>query len=371
MRQIDSLFYELIRVAIGTQDSLSRLPQASEWGKLYKMAQKQSLVGVCFAGLQRLRADADEGFARIGISEEVYYDWLGNTFMIQQKNGMMDKYTKDALAFVRNKDVPCQVLKGQGIAKLYTSTGSPQGKSLAELRQSGDIDVWIRGGKDKAFALSKEVLGKVKGLTNYHIHFPIYKDAEIELHFKPSFLSSPIRNRKFLKFCKLYEPYVGCNDEPSLEFNRIYILLHCYRHLCGHGVGMRQLLDYYYVLLQGFTEEEKADSMKWISALGMKKFAEAMMWFMQNIFGLEAKYLLCSLNEDAGRFLLNEVMHSGNMGHGEDRFDGKIGRNAMSRYLYNLKRDLRLLQFCPYEALWDPFYNVYQFVWCKVQNKKS
>lgn len=42
------MLFELIRVAIG---------------KLYNASKKKSLVGVCFAALQRLGADADEGFA--------------------------------------------------------------------------------------------------------------------------------------------------------------------------------------------------------------------------------------------------------------------------------------------------------------------
>lgn len=49
MSEIYNLFFELIRVAIGTQESLSRLLSACEWGELYKAAKKQSLIGVCFA----------------------------------------------------------------------------------------------------------------------------------------------------------------------------------------------------------------------------------------------------------------------------------------------------------------------------------
>ena len=57
---MNELFFELIRVAIGTQEGLSRLPSQKEWKALYDMAKKQSLVGVCFAALQRLGADAHE-----------------------------------------------------------------------------------------------------------------------------------------------------------------------------------------------------------------------------------------------------------------------------------------------------------------------
>lgn len=54
MDQIDNLFFELLRVAIGTQESLSHVPSVREWEELYHIAQKQALIGICFAGLQKL-----------------------------------------------------------------------------------------------------------------------------------------------------------------------------------------------------------------------------------------------------------------------------------------------------------------------------
>lgn len=57
---MNKLFYELIRVAIGTQATLSRLPSETEWEELFEMAEKQSLIGVCFDGIHVLGADLDE-----------------------------------------------------------------------------------------------------------------------------------------------------------------------------------------------------------------------------------------------------------------------------------------------------------------------
>lgn len=359
---MQKLFFELIRVAIGNADKLSRTPSVKEWQALYHIAEKQSLIGVCFAGLQRLGADSDDGFNRIGMMEYQYLVWMGMAGKIHQTNELMNMRTNDALRFFRERGFYAQVLKGQGIAKLYNS--------LSELRQTGDIDIWVNGGKKKVFELSRTIFGRVEGVTNYHIHFHLFDDVELELHFKPSFFSSPLRNWRFLSFCKKYQPSDSITDEPSLAFNRIYILLHCYRHLCGHGIGMRQLLDYYFVLKQGFTEKEREYTMYWVKLLGMKRFTEAVMWIMKEVFGLEERYCLCCPNESVGQFLLNEVMHSGNMGHGEDRFDGKISSSAIARYWYNLKRDIRLIQICPHEALWDPVFNVWQFFWCKFQKTK-
>lgn len=44
---MEELFFELIRVAIGTEICLTHFPTANEWGKLYEAAKKQSLLGVC------------------------------------------------------------------------------------------------------------------------------------------------------------------------------------------------------------------------------------------------------------------------------------------------------------------------------------
>lgn len=359
---IEQLFFELIRIAIGTETCLSRQPFATEWQMLYDMAKKQSLVGVCFAALQRLGANADEGFTRIGISESLYLTWMGMAAKIQQKNEQMDGCTNEVLTHFRKEGFNCTSLKGQGIAKLY---GSLQG-----LRQSGDVDVWVAGERKTLYEHSMKKFGKLEGLTYHHIHYPMYDDLEVETHVWPSFLSSPLRNRRLQEFCKMFEPTDGCEDTPSLAFNRVFILLHCYQHFTRRGVGMRQILDYYFVLLQGFTEEEKIQSMYWIERLGMKRFVEAMMWMMKEIFGLEEKYLLCDPNEEYGRFLLDEVMQTGNMGHADERVDHKQLQSALGRYLFNLKRDIKIIKICPYEALWEPMWGIYQFTWCKLTQLK-
>lgn len=356
------LFFELIRVSIGTQKHLSRIPAEREWEKIYKLAEKQSLLGVCFVGLQKLGADADEGFVRIGMSEMLYLAWMGMAAKIQQRNEQMDGHTQEVLAHFRKEGFPCQVLKGQGIASLYNS--------LQGLRQSGDVDVWVARGRKQLYEHSLKMFGKLEGLTYHHIHYPMYEDPEVEAHVWPSFLSSPLRNKRLKEFCKMYEPMDGGEDTPSLAFNRVFIMLHCYQHFTRRGVGMRQILDYFFVLLKGFTEEEKTESMKWISALGMKRFAKAMMWVMKEVYGLDEQNLLCDPNEKYGRFLLDEVMETGNMGYADRRVNKRRLQSAGGRYLNNLKRDIRIVKICPHEAIWEPLWGIYQFAWCKLTKMK-
>ena len=57
MNDINNIFFELIRVAIGNAGCLSHTPTAAEWNVLYAMAKEQSLVGICFAGVQRQQSN--------------------------------------------------------------------------------------------------------------------------------------------------------------------------------------------------------------------------------------------------------------------------------------------------------------------------
>lgn len=350
----DNLSLSLIRVSIGTTDKLLYTPTKEEWQMLYEHSMKQTLVGFCFNGVQRIYKNRHE--QAVNLSTELRMRWLGLTVSIQKRNEVMNLYTSKTLQFFRERGFPCQVLKGQGIALLYGS--------LAQYRQSGDIDVWLTGGRNKVYALSNKVFGKITGANYHHIHFPMYDKVEIEAHIYPSFLSSPFRNRNLHRFCRIYQPYEGCDDYPSLAFNRVFILLHCYRHLCGHGVGMRQLMDYYYVLNKGFTEEERKETLFWCRKLGMRGFVKATMWLMKNIFGLTDEFLLCEPDEKEGRFLLNEIMHTGNMGKSDTRF--QWGQStAFSRFIANQKRNIHLLTHYPYEVCWSPFFSIVRFAWLK------
>lgn len=373
---MNNLFYELIQVSLGNLDTLSRTPLKEEWEELYRIAKKQAIVGICYAGVLKLKQMEDSSVT-VNLDRRLFVRWVGMANKIQGKSAKMNEATSRALEFFRSKDFACQVLKGQGIASLYKDTRKVEAcEDLTTLRQSGDVDVWVAGGRKRLYDLSLKCFGRLEGLTYHHIHFPMFKTVEVEAHSYPSFLSSPFRLKRLKEFCKLHEPKDGGSDYSSLEFNRVYILLHCYQHFVRRGVGVRQLLDYYFVLLHSGLENTdasgvmcdnyKVQSMKWIERLGMKRFAEATMWMMNEVFGLDKQYLLCEPNEEYGRFLLDEVMQTGNMGHTDERVDKKQYETAGGRYMSNLRRDARIVKICPHEALWEPIWGVYQFGWCKI-----
>ena len=132
------LFFELIQVAIGRKTCLSHTLTAKEWETLYRLAESQAVLGICFVGVKRTKE------IQTGMPGLLFLQWLAMAATIQQRNEDMDKKTAEVCALLNNAGLDCAVLKGQGVAELYGSTN----ETLGILRQSGDIDVWVKGGFD-------------------------------------------------------------------------------------------------------------------------------------------------------------------------------------------------------------------------------
>lgn len=374
---IDSLFHQLIRVSIGTQKCLSRIPTEREWGKLYMLAKKQSLIGICFAGLQQLVADANDGFVSIGMSEALYLTWMGMTAEIQSRGEVMNRQCIDLQRILLEDGFRSCILKGQGVAALYnmnhghnTDSGNIEGLcpevSLGLLRQTGDIDIWLwcegtlqkRRSKIIKYALRHSPEAKA---FVHHIDCKVYGDTETELHYLPSWFHSPVTHHRFVKWCESQAEEqmnhkMGDMTVPTISFNSVYLLIHIYRHLFQEGIGLRQLLDYYWVL-KSSEEVNKDVWMKTIVSFRMKKFASAVMWIEQAVFGLDNDHLLCEPDSGEGVKLLNEIMEGGNFGQYDRRNDYKH-RNMLGQGLKNIRRNSRFLFHYPSEVLWSPIWKI-------------
>lgn len=106
----------------------------------------------------------------------------------------------------------------------------------------------------------------------------------------------------------------------SANFNFFYILLYTYQYLLYEGVGLRQLLDYYFVL-KNAPKLLYSESMVAVRKLGMERFARSVMWIMQEVFGLDTEHLLCELDEKEGYYILEQIMEGGNFGHHDELLD--------------------------------------------------
>ena len=164
-------------------------------------------------------------------------------------------------------------------------------------------------------------------------------------------------------------------------------MTHIYRHLFDEGVGLRQLLDYYFVLRalhieqgsladrtqsmtqwaegMGMSVRSNAEILHTLSCFGMKRFASAVMYVLQTVFAMPNEYFISQPNEKEGKFLLNEIMQAGNFGKYDDRI--KHGGTKSQHAWEKTKHNLRLLTHYPEEVLWEPFFRVYHWLWRKLE----
>lgn len=350
---MQDLLFELIQVAIGRKNSLSYTPTAKEWGKVYRVAESQAILGICFAGVKRLQ---ETGYS---VPAPLFMQWLAMAAKIQQRNGDMDQKTAEVWALLNKAGLDCAVLKGQGVAELYEIRNEELGirnDSLGMLRQSGDIDVWVKGG----FDVVNDFVQKTRPTDDiaYHrFHYDMYADTEVELHHRPTLMRNLFDDRRLQQWCDSFDADTFVMTEkgfavPSLEFNRIFILTHIYRHFLFEGIGLRQLMDYYFVL-----RTRNLDLNKLLVELSLRRFAAAVMWVMGHVFGLEREYMLCEPDEKEGRFILDEIMQTGNFGYGDSRYKRHSKLKRMT------KHGLHLLIHYPSEVLWTPVWLVYHKVW--------
>lgn len=410
---LNSIFYQLIQVAIGTRNCLSHTPSADEWGELYAMAKKQSLVGVSFAGVQRLQqqrqAPTSTGSAQ---AEMLYLTWMGMAAKIQQRNEVVNRQCCELTEKFRKDGFDVVVLKGQSCAKRYKvspshSTSSGQASSgtdsfngfqkvsdLSLLRQSGDIDAWVSGSREeiKDYITKNYHVGEV--IYN-HAHMEVFSDTEVEVHFTPSWLYSPVRNKRLQEWFSNYKvsgstgsPTGGFSFDsaistslntsqepsgfksPSVEFDLVYLILHAYRHLMHEGLGLRQVMDYYFVLLEASTKGLSGlrvqEVQKDIRNFGLMRFAGAMMYVIKTVFYGHANdnaddnfFLGIEPDEKRGKRLLAEIMRGGNMGRG----DGRTGKST-SRVGYfweHVSRQWSFMRDYPNEVLWSPLWKAWHY----------
>ena len=501
MNVVNDLFFELLQVAIGNRQSLSRVPTPEDWEEIYEMSKKQSVAGIAFAGVERLPQEQMPPGKRIR-------QWAVKAEKIREHNVKVSEDCRVISRFFEENGFDCVILKGQGNFAYYPEW-------LQGLRSAGDIDVWCwpkgnandtqseiatkrgyattktkrpsdyendskdnKDNKDNielarsAFEpasatsdLNLELLNQRSVLNSlnhpvraviefclskkrgeyvyYHnLDFPVLKATPVEVHYRPTWLYNPFRNRVLQRWFRQFTvhnsrlasvaPAVRPITQftvydgykiPSVEFNVVFQLLHLYKHIFEEGIGLRQLLDYYFVVqnindndtqaepatirehgslrygASAYDNEDKVQGTKYkvqecknllnqraeasdlnplnpstielITKLGLKEFAGAVMYVMREVFALPEERMLCRPDEKRGRKLLEEIMIGGNFGKFDDRYNwaettsGSMDYRGASYAVARLRHNFQFLKDYPSEVLWEPVFRVYHWVWRK------
>ena len=257
------------------------------------------------------------------------------------------------------------------------SMGGQVSSDLSFLRQSGDIDVWVKNRSVMELDAYVKELGLKPHTTAAHVSYEDKDGVEIELHADPAFFRSFRNDRKLVQWFNdskglIVENQLGFSI-PCVEFNLVYMMVHMYHHVLFEGLGLRQLMDYYFVLLDYKTKTIKKTDGSVLSVLdsfGMNRFTTGIMWIMKEVFALEDGYLICEANEKYGRLILEDVMSGGNFGHHDEKNNGLHGGTAVGRSLNGLRRNMKFFALGPWEVLSSPMWSLWHFFWRKKRGFK-
>ena len=381
MLKQQKIFFDFLQFCIGTVVEIPALVKNADWDVLYAIAKKQALIGVLFHGIKRLPKE-------LAPATGLLMQWMGMAQNIRQQNIRL--FIDSAKVCKNFKQVGFRncILKGQGNALLYPDP---------YMRTSGDIDIYLDGGRNRVMQYINKVCPN-QVMRYHHVDFPVMKTA-IEVHFTPSYMFFPVHNRRMQKWFKkvmdlqcsnivtLPDGY-GEITVPTTSFNVIYILSHLYRHVFTEGIGLRQLLDYYFVLVKWHTDlTNLTDSNKSLPQmtqintdldalqrelkyLGLWQFAGAVMYVLHETLGLPREKMIAPINVNEGRFLLAEIMQGGNFGQYDTRLGSKENEGKLHRYLRMSLRNLRFVKHYPTEALSEPLFRTWFALWKKIHGMR-
>ena len=461
------LEFEFIQVAMGLRERLSAVPSVHEWQVLFEFCKRQSLLGVGFAAVEKLHEVGVECPADIRLK------WYGYALKIERMNEKLNMQCGEITKRYEHDGLRCCILKGQGNLLNYP-------ESLRMRRTPGDIDLWCitpPSGLSMPNASLRDYTNyhginavmeyvrmqyRLQGIDAnpkacyHHIDAPDMDGVKVEVHYRPAFLRSPLRNWRMQRWfehhadeCMKNKTHLGFSMMTS-SVNVVYHMCHLYTHIFEGGIGLRQLMDYYFALRvwhndvmeckdlqsQGMWSEglgtpvmSKEEVMEVIRSFGMGKFAGAVMFVINEVFGggnenekgqrrtrretdgcpqadfvgesessefkqnlngcpqadggggrklkrinreLKennfAPWMICEPNEKEGKKLLDEIMKGGNFGQYDTR-DAALKKGGMMMHgVWKLKRVMRLVRSYPEEALWEPVFRVWHLGWRTIHN---
>lgn len=347
-----------VRSVLNPNTPFPEIRSEEEWMDLYGFSKKQAIVGIVFDGIKRYQ---ETGCGSVPL--DVVMNWYGKTIQIKERNRLLNKRCAEVSSFFAEAGFRSCILKGQGNAMMYPHP---------TMRFPGDIDIWVEGDRKAIKEVIRNKVGKTFEVS-HHIAFPLFDDVSTEVHFTPTEMCNPFYNRRLQHYFSLHRTAqmanlisLGNEDErisvPEKLFNAVFQLSHIMFHFFIEGIGLRQFIDYFYLLSSGFTAEEKDDYMRLVKELGMKKFAESVMWIEQEVLGLDEQFLLIDPYESGGKLILEEILETGNMGFYDTRSDLRR-RGLLGRGIADTIRDLQLARVFPSEGLSKPLQKIVNLKW--------
>ena len=360
------LLIQVIRFALHPEGGLPEgMPWTEgQWRGVMRMAERQAVQGMVISGIDKMPGDMMP-------PRQVLMPWIALQMRIRRQNMLLYKRSAEVQQLFEDNGMPCCILKGQGNALVY---GDPF------IRMPGDVDAWVADGKQKVVGfIKRRCEGKDVEVGYHHTDFPIFRDVEVEVHHKPAYMTCPWHNFRMQRYYKGVAADMAANmveapegtgrfAVPTAEFNAVFQLAHVFRHYLVQGIGLRQVIDYYYVIKSLPADAVSRGRLcKLLKSVGLYGFARAMMYVLDRWLGMDSALLIAPVDEKRGRHLIRVIVDGGNFGQ-HDRGSWLFGKGFKDRQERKFRRNWMFLMLYPSEALWEPvfrtrFYLLRRFIY--------
>ena len=358
-------FFAFQRYCLGYKGNMSKIVAGIDWQELYSFASKQALLGLCFEGIERLGKEYPEELKRNPIGRELLMTWMGKAQQIRRQNMKVNAVASKLFSMLREDGLRCCILKGQGNALMYPNPYS---------RTPGDIDVWIDASRERIMEYTQKKFELGDDIRLQHLETSL-DGVPVELHFFPCSMNNILYHARLQKWFRRNADLqcshiVGLPDGagdiaiPTTAFNVVYQLTHLYHHFFDEGIGMKQIIDYYYVVsMLNVNCEMLTWLQKDLKHLGLWNFAGAVMYVLKEVLGLSEEKMIAPMDEKRGKLLLAEILDGGNFGRHFTKYAGFTHQSMGKKYFLKIWRNMHFVRYYPAEALSEPIFRTWHFFW--------
>ena len=374
-----SIIFDFLKYCLGAKGDMSKVVVGMDWRLLYEFASKQAMLGVCFDGIERLGKEYPEVLRLNPIGRDVLMAWMAKAQQIRRLNMNVNGVAAKLYSMLKEDGLRCCILKGQGNALMY---GNPYS------RNPGDVDVWVNASREVIMEYGRRNFDLEDDIRYQHLETTM-DGVPVELHFMPCVMNNPIYNARLQKWFRrnadlqcsnVVELPDGAGEiaVPTTAFNVVYQLCHLYHHFFDEGIGMRQMVDYYYVLVKSeegrvkncTATEGKANVtslQRELKHLGLWKFAGAVMYVLHVVLGLPEERMIRPMDVRRGELLLSEILNGGNFGKHFTKYGHFTQQGMAKKYFLKIWRNMHFVRYYPAEALSEPIFRTWHFFWRKGQ----
>ena len=359
-----SAIFLFLNYCLGKKVDMSMVVAKIDWRQLYNFASRQALLGFCFDGIERLTKEFSEELKQNPMGRDLLMTWMGAAQQIRRQNMKVNAVAGKLYSKFREDELRCCILKGQGNALMYPNPYS---------RTPGDIDVWVNASREDITEYAKRHFNLEDDIRFHHLETSL-DGVPVELHFFPCTMNNPIYNARLQKWFKRNADLqcsnvvslpdgIGEIAIPTSAFNVIYQLTHLYHHFFDEGIGMRQIIDYYYVVNNDELLAIKDTLQKELKYLGLWKFAGAVMFVLHEVIGLSENKMIVPIDEKRGKLLLAEILNGGNFGKHFTKYGHFTQQGMAKKYFLKIWRNMHFVRYYPAEALSEPIFRTWHFFW--------